>query len=144
MTTYSYPRIVGAVTWRGSLLIGSLGAIYGTVLSPVSGTLAAGLLGVSVGFLVGIIGGLYLSGVTWLCRPVYLNKKFVRFSTISIAFLTLLGTGFYLGFYFSSYAMSLTIIRSAVVVAIACAWSAHHVAFTIVSEELEHQKQLST
>ena len=67
---YSYPQIVGAVTWRAMLIGGGLGALYGTALYfPVAAVYLL-LMGGAGGIILGIVDGLFMSSITWLCRPI--------------------------------------------------------------------------
>jgi hypothetical protein len=86
--TYSYPRIVGALTWRGMLIGGGIGALYGGALSFPTSAIHWMLLAGGAGTILGIVDGLFISGTTWLCRPVYQPDKFKVFCVVSITVLT--------------------------------------------------------
>ena len=85
---YSYPRIVGALTWRGMLIGGGVGALYGGTLSFPTSAIHWMLLGGGAGTILGIVDGLFISSTTWLCRPVYQPDKFKVFCMVSITVLT--------------------------------------------------------
>lgn len=116
---YSYPRIIFATSWRGVLFGSQLGAVIAVITcilygipqywisewlkNPVSvenwlliyvGTLLFAAIGGGVGgafgFVLGTVNGLYLSAITWLCRPHYQTEQFVNFCTITVAILSFL------------------------------------------------------
>lgn len=86
--TYSYPRIVGALTWRGMLIGGGIGALYGSALRFPFDTIHWMLLGGGAGTILGLVDGIFISSTTWLCRPVYQPDKFKVFCVVSISVLT--------------------------------------------------------
>lgn len=95
----SYPRIVWATIWRQFLVGVMLGILLGLIESPNRWLLGPkpmlplaaiylGVLGGIMGLILGIKNGLYLSSVTWLCRPRYQTRRFIQFCTISSAVLS--------------------------------------------------------
>lgn len=87
---YSYPRIVGALTWRGMLIGGGTGALCGSALHVTYDAIHWMLLGGGVGIILGIVDGIFISSTTWLCRPVYQPDKFKVFCMVSVTVLTVL------------------------------------------------------
>lgn len=138
--TYSYPRIVGAVIGQGLLLGGGLGAgigaLVGIAISPFIGALVGGALGGGVGLLAGTLDGLFLSGVTWLCRPVYTAEKFAKFTAIGSALLTFIIALIGFGLLFALQFINPLNLAFATIAGLTSAWATYRVAKNIAAADL--------
>ncbi len=143
--TYSYRRIIAAIIWRGVLLGAGLGALFGTMIFPVIGTVVGAGLGGFVGLLMGTIDGLFVSCITWLCRPFYMTDKFTRFTSSGAALLTFIGAELIFGTFFSFQFTSPIIIAAAAIAGLASSWVTHRVAENIsvgdLFEKVKHKRK---
>lgn len=138
--TYSYPRIVGAVIWQGILLGGGLGAgigaLVGISISPFIGALVGAALGGGVGLVAGTLDGLFLSGVTWLCRPIYTPEKFAKFTAIGSALLTFIIGVIGFGLFFALQFINPLNLAFAAIAGLTSAWATYRVAKNVAASDL--------